>query len=75
MTCVFPDCNLPMTGAHIACVDHWRSLPPRIRLEAQARIHGWRNIGAAREFVLYWLRSEKRAGRGMHNDTDSDGRG
>ena len=64
-TCIHPDCNLPVTGVHIACTDHWRKLPSRVRAEAQQRIHAWKDKGAAREFVLNWLRSQKKEGHAL----------
>ncbi len=59
--CVFPDCDATVKTPHVTCVAHWRSLPPRIQAAVQERIRGWKDTGAAREFVVLWHRNEKRS--------------
>lgn len=60
--CCFPECEEQVSGAHVACVPHWSSLPPRVKAAVQFRICGWSDKPAAREFIQTWLRIEKKKG-------------
>lgn len=62
MTCVFPDCEVPVTHDRpICCGRHWRELPPRIQAEVQYRLRGWKSTGDARGFAFDWFaRNRKR---------------
>lgn len=54
--CVYPDCHSKPNRGHVMCLAHWRSLPRDLQAAAQERIHGWHNLGAAREYLALSLR-------------------
>lgn len=60
--CCFPDCETRVEGPHVACTKHWHSLPARVQVAVQTRIRGWRDMGAAREFVVSWLHNSAMKG-------------
>lgn len=49
--CMCPGCESSVTAPHLCCVRHWRALPSRVQTEVQARLRGWKDTGAAREFL------------------------
>lgn len=49
--CCFPDCTIPVGARHIVCAH-----PDRVRREVQIRLRVWKDQGAAREFVVSWVR-------------------
>ena len=54
--CCFPDCTTAVSKPHVTCPHHWYALPARVQAEVQARIRGWKDPGAAREFIVSWHR-------------------
>lgn len=69
-TCCFPNCQTTVEKNQATCLHHWYLLPPRVRGAVQERIRGWKNLGAAREFIVNWLadcaRKEKEQKAGTH---------
>ena len=57
--CLFPGCSAQVARPHLLCVSHYRQLPPRIQAGVQERIRGWKDTGAAVDFLLTWLRVQK----------------
>jgi len=60
--CCFPNCNTAVTNPHVTCPHHWYSLPSRVQVAVQERIRGWKDAGAAREFILSWHRTSIQKG-------------
>jgi hypothetical protein len=52
-------CTEQVPSGRVCCVSDWRGLPPRVQAAVQERLRGWKNEGAAREFVQMWHRNQK----------------
>ena len=59
--CMNPNCEAEIKPPHMLCVKHWASLPPRVKAAVSERLYGWKDNGAARDFLSTWFRSEGKA--------------
>jgi hypothetical protein len=59
-TCCFPGCTERIDGQHLACKNHWFSIPKRQRQEIQARHCGWKSRDEAINYLLGVVRRLER---------------
>lgn len=57
--CLWPECKKVPGRGHITCLDHWHELPQEVRREIQLRLRCWRNMGAAREYLILYTRRKQ----------------
>lgn len=57
--CMQPGCLTNVSSGHLMCVSHWLRVPGGVRREVQRRMIGWKNRGAARQYLFDWLRQQK----------------
>jgi hypothetical protein len=61
--CRWPGCEIAVSGDHLCCVSHYRSLPGRIQAGIQERIRGWKDRAAAETFLSSYFAVTKMKGR------------
>ena len=63
--CMDPACQVQVSGNHLMCLPHWKEIPESIQKEVSERLSGWKNIGAAREFLSNFMSQARAAGKGL----------
>jgi hypothetical protein len=56
--CCYPGCKTAVTGTHVACLPHWKLVGLKDRRQAHVRMNGWKNLGAAAEYLAGVFRQQ-----------------
>lgn len=57
--CMAPTCTKQVDEGRLTCRDCWSALPQTVQQRVCERLYGWKDFGAAREFLSRWYQEQK----------------
>lgn len=54
--CMVKNCSQRISSDHLMCTRHWTLVDATTKAEIQKRRKGWKDKGAAREYLANWMR-------------------
>jgi hypothetical protein len=54
------DCLRQIPTPYLMCGLHWAKVPGHVKRAVCTRLKGWKNAGAARQYLFDWLQQQKK---------------